>query len=810
MSLQTQLSQASIQTADNLRTVAHSIMAQNLSRLSLPEIETAVDLVARLVPAGNVPGLILNGLARLPGRRPPAATIRRDIDLLFKGVEAALDTAVYGAFFAGPAAVIWGYQHLLKLAGKEPESAFPDGVWQFYVDYALREDTARHANETHGFDTMLRRHGLEVRPADRLAAWIMAAIHCLHQYPDLLANEWRERMFIYLLELVTAGQAQANHDRRLYQAWEKEKPYGRTSETAPGDNYATYRRLKFDQFLAAATGAMSPALRATWLDRCQALQEELDAYQRQMSILAYLEPGPYAERHVPLSLAHLHVGLIYEGQYHLIPACEPAKPARPAGPVRPADPATVRDQIAALLSQAARPGASLQPLAALKRTALPEVRRRLSPALVAELDRLRLAPILVNADLRSHRLPLAEIRQAERGAGDHALTIFDTGQSIVFDQSHIFFDGAWGATLAEILTREALSWAVYFHGLPPAPASMPLIKPLALTFTAGEQRAIAEAAQVAPETSAETDAVKLAAVLALRRLFKQRSDLLTLTVNDLLILYRAIHAAAYRPDPALLAQVQALARQRHSARAAKIALEILCRSGETVPAVLIPIDVSRRAPRDRLFPLVFEAPLHELNLLALHRQTMEALDCYEQAVGDRTAAYAVFDQLQRHYLATLAGFGAALSRAKEIALRGESGSVGAIKLLAHMPPPIQRLLDNVPGRFDLLNDLIKGSEVFSNVGAVAPGSSLTRFITAKDDNDKKSLAWGVLTDAAGVMRLTLRDFRRHVGALNEVGCRHLALAITQHTLESYAHGFNDYVRDLRRITVASRETRLGH
>jgi hypothetical protein len=136
--------------------------------------------------------------------------------------------------------------------------------------------------------------------------------------------------------------------------------------------------------------------------------------------------------------------------------------------------------------------------------------------------------------------------------------------------------------------------------------------------------------------------------------------------------------------------------------------------------------------------------------------------------------------------------------------------VGAIKLLAHMPPPIQRLLDNVPGRFDLLNDLIKGSEVFSNVGAVAPGSSLTRFITAKDDNDKKSLAWGVLTDAAGVMRLTLRDFRRHVGALNEVGCRHLALAITQHTLESYAHGFNDYVRDLRRITVASRETRLGH
>jgi hypothetical protein len=70
--------------------------------------------------------------------------------------------------------------------------------------------------------------------------------------------------------------------------------------------------------------------------------------------------------------------------------------------------------------------------------------------------------------------------------------------------------------------------------------------------------------------------------------------------------------------------------------------------------------------------------------------------------------------------------------------------VGSIKLLAYMPAPLQRLLDNIPGRFDVLNDIIKGREVFSNVGAVAKTSTLTRFITAKDDNDKKTLAWGVI------------------------------------------------------------------
>ncbi|MEJ2560138.1 MAG: hypothetical protein P8186_28780 [Anaerolineae bacterium] len=150
-----------------------------------------------------------------------------------------------------------------------------------------------------------------------------------------------------------------------------------------------------------------------------------------------------------------------------------------------------------------------------------------------------------------------------------------------------------------------------------------------------------------------------------------------------------------------------------------------------------------------------------------------------------------------------------MSKAKEIALTGESASVGTIKLLAHMPTPLQRLLEQIPGRFDVLNDVIKGREVFSNVGAVAQASTLTRFITAKDDNDKKTLAWGVITDAEGVMRMSLRDFRPHVGMLEAVGHKELATRIVQDYLDTYAHGLNNFVRDLQRITLASRETRFA-
>ncbi len=790
-----QYAQASIKTADDLRSIAHSMMVVEVSALSLPEIDAAVDIISRQVPAGNVPGIILNGLARLPGRRPPAANINRDVNLLFKGVEAALDKAVYGAFFAGPAAVIWGYQNLLKLAGKDPETAFPDGLWQFYTEYALREDTARHANETNGFDAMLTQHGFELHPVDRITAWLMAAIHILHQYPDLLANEWRERMYLSVLQEITAEQPDAGHYAGLYRAWEKERPYGRGRDTDPQHNFATYRRHKFDQFLAAATQTLSPETYQLWTQRLQALRQALKDYQQQLSIWAYLEPGAYGETRPPLTWNQLQVGLIFKGRYYLIPVSEP-------GSSRPISVDAVREQVAAIHAlPTGTTAVKLANLATIKRSALANLRKDLNKTLAGSLGRLQHAPIIFNADQRSPHSPLSDIRQGERGIGDHAMTLFDTGETIVFDQSHIFFDGAWGTALAEIFTREAMSWAVYLHQLQPPKANGTIVKPLAFPLESAEQRFIDQSPRITPEVSVETNKVNLQMLLTARNLFKQRSDLLGLTVNDLLILYRAIHAVIYRPDPTLAAEVAALDKTPRHRQAASQAQAAFIAGRGVNPAILIPIDASRAGPRERLYPLVFEAPLRELDLLALHGRTLDALVAYKQ--GD--ISFEEFDVHQRTYLATLAGFSQILNRAKEIGIRGESASTGSIKLMANMPGPVQRLLDAVPNRFDLLNDLIKGREVFSNVGRVVPNSTLTRFCTAKDDNEKKTLAWGVTTDAKGVMRITLRDFRPHVAAMIDVGYKALATRMAQHYLDTYAAGLNEYIRELRRIVAASRE-----
>jgi hypothetical protein len=803
--MDTRYREVTLKTADNLKTIAKSQLIRDLSRLSLPEIEAVSTLVSQVIPAGNIPGAILSGLARLPGLRPPLKTIRRDVDMLFRGVEQVLDRAVYATFFAGPAAVIWGYQNLLKLAGKDPNDSFPEGTWQFYVDYALREDTARHANETHGFDTTLKQYTIRLNAVDRMTAWIMAAMHCLHQFDDLLTNEWRERTYTTLLREVMTGQPDAERYARLYRDWESQRPYERGQDAAPDESYPAYRHAQFDRFIQTILLTIPEDARRAWENKIHTAEtEDLPAYLRQMSILAYLDPGAYGEARVPVPAQQLQVGVIHQGRYHLFPIYS-------SGSRQIVDVQTVRQQVARLVtSPAAAPPAQLIELAGIKRAALFGLRSKLSQACNDELNALRSTPILLNFDQRSRVLPLVELRQTERGIGDHALTIFDTGETFVFDQSHIFFDGAWGAALAEILSNEALSWAVYLNALPEAkPAALPLYAAPAFHFQESELNLIRQAPHVTPEVGAELDGVNLKAILNLRKLFKQRNDLLQLTVNDILVLYRAIHAVTYQPEARLINELKRLTGDSLPESAAQFIVDEIENSRQVNPAILIPIDASQHSPRERLYPMSFEVPLRELDFVQLHTDTLNALYAYEKTSVGRASHFAAFDQLQRTYLATLAGFGAVLSKAKEIALLGESASVGSIKLLAHLPTPLQRLLDNVPGQFNVLNDIIKGREVFSNVGAVASASTLTRFITAKDDNDKKTLAWGVITDAQGVMRVTLRDFRPHVAMLEAAGQKPLAQRLAQDYLAAYVRGLNRYVLDLRRITISSRETRLS-
>lgn len=796
---QSKYQRATNQTAANLRSIAESLSTRGQSRLSLPEVDAVIELTSKVIPAGNVPGMILSGLARLPGKKPPLQKMRQDITSLFKGVEHIRDQAVYSTFFAGPAAIIWGYQNLLKLAGKDPNEAFPEGIWQFYADYALREDTARHANETHGFDTLLQQHGIRLNKVDRLTAWVMASITCLHQFEALLENEWRERVSIAMLREVTRSLPDAGQYDRLYQDWEAVRPYRRDSD-ATGYDYPTYRRNKFDAFIKDMLLSLPTPAYAAWETQMNsAIQKDLPAYQKQMSILAYLESGSYGESRIPFEITQSWVGIIHHGNYFLLPACKPETD-------QPLDVLAARAQVATILASEAGLPVNLDSLVRVRRASLPNLYRKLTPALVKEFEMLRYAPILLNASPRPREMPLAELRMAERGVGSHALTIFDTGGTFVFDQSHIFFDGTWGAALAEIMTNEALSWAVYLSMLPPPePARKRIYTALDFDFRASDTSLIQDFPAISIEASAESSAVNLKACQALRKLFKRRNDLIQLTINDLLVLYRSIHAITYQPSSNLTAELTRLA-ESNSDLAAKIR-RALNDAQKVNPSILIPVDASRRNPKDRIYPLNVEVPLAELDLLGLHAQAIQALNDYEMKHGDRTASYTEFDRVQRIYLASLAGFGAFLKKAREIAIQGESASVGALKMLAHLPTPIQRLLDKLPDRFELLNNLLKGKEVFSNIGQVAPTSTLSRFISAKDDNEQKQLTWGVMTDASGVMHMSLRDFRPHVEALRVIGRQDLANLIAQDYLDAYAEGINKFIKDLWRITQASRETR---
>jgi hypothetical protein len=313
--------------------------------------------------------------------------------------------------------------------------------------------------------------------------------------------------------------------------------------------------------------------------------------------------------------------------------------------------------------------------------------------------------------------------------------------------------------------------------------------------------------KVLAEASAETTTVNVEAMLSLRNVFKQRNDLLRMTVNDMLVLYRAIHSAVYRPLPEIVEQLEALQKEEKTAQAATKALAIIQAGSTSNPAILIPIDASRRFPRDRVFPMTFEVPLANLELISKHQKTLAALYAYDRGSRNRQHDYTQFEKQRQAYFKMLAGYGAILYEAKETALAGENLSLNSIRLLANIPTSIQRQLDKIPGQIDAVNDQIKGREVFSNVGKVAPTSTLTRFITAKDDNERKELACGVLTDAEGNMRITLRDFRPHVYSLQEAGRHDVANRIAADQMESYAAGLNRYVRELYLIAATSSQNR---
>lgn len=786
------LYEATIRTAGELRNVATTTRIMELSQLDLPEIERVTSEIARVIPAGNVPGIILSGLTRLDGRSINQDESRKHINLLFRGLRLSVDMAVYGTLFAGPAAVLYGYQQLLKLAGKDINTAFPDGTWQFYLEFALREDSAHHTNETTGFHENLPRHrGKVINEIDQLAAWILATAHFVRLLPQTLANEWRERVLMRTLAEAAALQnAQKGAEyRELYPRWERQRPFHR----AANETYPESRRRVFDAFWEPYYKSLNNHAKQFFNQKYAALEQtSLPEYQRQMSWLAYLEPEPHSEARISYPPERAHIGVIWQGRYHLFE-------------LLPATDVNVARALAASILQSENqtpPAKADDILVTARREYQAELRKLLDADARRQLDDLRFAPVLINWDEHDGRQPLSLIRRAKRGVGDHALTLIRTTESMVFDQSHIFFDGAWGAAVAQVITNEALMWA---HDLVTMSAARPIARKLYIPTLPATPKAAREAAkhQIGAETSAENTSTKMKSLYELRKLLKQRSDLAQITVNDLFILYRSLHAVLYKPSQKLLDVLEELAMSKREDHrlAAQAAQESIKQIQVKNPAILIPIDASRYDPRERVYPTTFRNPLtdfvthHQRALAALHRL---------RETKDR-GAFKEFEDAQTLYLRLVGGFGELLTRYKQIALRGESTSTASIKFLAHLPGPIRKLLDTIPNTVDVLNEVIKGEEVFSNTGRVAVGSSLRRFMTAKDDNQLKTLSWGVQTDDKNVAHISLRDFRPHVKILHEAKLHHIAQLVVQDYLNAYVDGLNRYIAELSEITIASAE-----
>ncbi len=759
-----------------------------LTHLSLPELQSLADEIARIVPAGNVPTMISIGLANLRERVVPLHESRRNLTLLMQGMQSFVDKVKYSAIFGGPAAILAAYHMLLRLSGKDPIKSFPEGTWQFYVEFGLREDTAWHACETLGFQQALQREGLLLEPADELAAWLLAAAWLLQSYPNLLACEWTERVQLRAI-------SDATGDPRLTERWLKTRPYS-APDNVLEDIFIAYRRQCFEAFctqaLQKARRDQRRAYERAWHDRAAMAERQaaLTAYINQMDIRAALTPSEYSDTRTPIPPEQLHIGVILRKRYYLIPVAVAAEHARYVA--------------AELLSlKPSLPVAALdRALRTARRRDQPALRRSLPEAARQALEQLRTAPILINWDAARAESRLTDIRSGQRGIGDHALTVFRTSHSSVFDLSHIFFDAANGMAVAEILTGQAVRFARLLAGrrvqgsarLNQAPPGGSAYIALNLEQPSTLTPAKLKKLQCPPEVSAENSQVNLPLVQDVRRSLLKRSDKLRLTVNDLLLLYRSVFNPLYKPSQTLLNTIAVLSTERD--KNVQAAVQLVTRTLDTMrqinPALLIPIDATALSPHERIFPTTFRNPMP--NIYEKHRQTYQAFRLLEQRALGISASEA--QMLRLEYFGMLQKFGEMLLAYKNVTLRGESLSTSTIRLLGGLPPAVQRLLDGLPSHFDMLNDTIKGQEVFSNVGQVAARSSLRRFNTAKDDNEKKTLAWGILTDASGVLHISLRDFRPHVAALIGIGRADLAQAMTQDYLDKFVQGFNLFMEEL--------------
>jgi hypothetical protein len=773
----------------------------------------------------TLPGLIRSGFLLLIARRvrPRTGSLLRKLYL-----DNALNYLLYAVLIVIPAFFLEIFQRLRTLLTGRPRE-HPQGSWQFYLRTGLREDTAHHTNETEGYHL---KHPPAATELDDLTAWVMAVIQFLWHYEELMGVVWDEWTLLRLVDQAGEEVEMQDNDlfHRLQRQWEVARPYH-----APlNGTYADVRWAAFKQFIQRRLDALPPRLRDRVLrQHAELAADERAAYIKQMSLLATVEPGRYADSKRPVLLWDARIGLIVDGTYYLIPVVDHDEQGHPAvygmdgrrtplsraggsfaapggervsvekdqvydaagglvGYLDMAAASRVKGQLRAILNAHGR-GDTLDGetppdvlLAETPRHAQRRLRALLSDDDRSTLDALARAPVIINWNDHSRDQHLSELRRVRRGVGDHALTIIRTESSFVFDQSHLFFDGTWSLAMAEVLTNTAVRWCERCMTMASADASP--ARPLTLKGTPAFQRE-AIRSQNPPEVAAETTIFDISTIFALREELEKRNGTY-LTVNDLIVITRILHAAHYESSPPLREAIEAFkagADTRVEQQAARAIDQSLRRGRVLNPALLIPVDASPTEPRERIFPITFRNLTD--NLVWVWDDAWDAYQEYRRYdppdSPESAVAYRDFSLKRTLLVGHLRAFSFILAANKDVAIRGESLNIAILKLLVGLPPWLQHRLKEIPERVPPLNEIIRGDEVYSNVGRVAKGSSLTRFTTAKDDGNTKALAWGVMSDDQGRMSITMRDFRPHVQPLLQAGRDDLAADLAQDYVVAY-------------------------
>ncbi|MFB0546541.1 MAG: FHA domain-containing protein, partial [Anaerolineae bacterium] len=619
----------------------------------------------------------------------------------------------YGAFITGPAAILTMIQ---KLRGKDVKEAFPQGTWQFYTQFGLREDEARHANETLGYHRNVPGDAQEV---DVISSWIYQIICTYFEYDALLENEWTERILLRLVDEVieeeiiesilkergekipdsqtqkikvqirreNVEKIERERDKlkrslnlvNIKSDWIKVRPYKRDRNIVD-ETYPQYRRRVLLAYFADRIRNLPSTMEDRIWDKYYALlsEKDLDAYQEQMSILYSLKPGKYLEEKEAIPLWKAKVALILKGRYYLIDVCardehgnlllfdpnEREDEGTPlilrvdkngrlwdesgasviidrkgvvrieeehhrSGLLRPIPPQELKRKVAEILHHSQQPGPDPSRVDLLlvdaPRAEQANLRGLLDARSRWELEELRKAPVILNWDLQDYNQTLGDIRTNRRGIGDHAMTIFRTDRSFVFDQSHIFFDAIWGIALSQTMTDRAIESYEEFEKIPDIEPRGALDSkqekrrrdssyPLHLRSNRRFERA-AERYQGREDVSVENRDIDLAKIKQLRRLLKKAG--IRITVNDILTLYRSIYDPLYDSEVVSMGLGVQLARpelRREAAidpkkmEAARLIDETLEEMRSANPSLLIPMDASFVDPKERLFPTTFRNP----------------------------------------------------------------------------------------------------------------------------------------------------------------------------------------------------------